>query len=398
MESRVCFRMSGLLSLVILSVCFGHVAATFSVCKPRSCISGKATCLNKKCVCLVPHVWGDGTFMCYKQNQVATEVKNDPRLTTFNNESTNFPYPCRYLLTAVKQELKNLLNIKTGTCTIQVHAFNKRHNGKIIVYGYEVALKFEALLFSKSLSIITYGTHGKVTEGGTDNSYVTSGTYGNHLKSSAVAIFSDLIRNIYVKRYHLPLNNQYVVEVDACGFRATFVPYDTTLGLAQPNIPGLSVAINCAHHPQWLLKEKVMGLAPADAGGLTFAGLKTSYPGLDTVQAMLQRAITSGTLQSQPDASPKCSALKTAVDTCDKMELVKAYKLCTPILETSHLVKCISNNNPSTSNSDAVLGVFITCVNHFCNGGGQCQLFKSVYGNCNDPALKKLISAAACTP
>ncbi|KAK3745261.1 hypothetical protein RRG08_055497, partial [Elysia crispata] len=81
----------------------------------RQCIQA-ASCINNKCVCQSPFVWGDGTFACYRQNAVAAELKNDPKLTSFNNETLPFPYPCRYLVTHVRQELKDNDKNVIGNC------------------------------------------------------------------------------------------------------------------------------------------------------------------------------------------------------------------------------------------------------------------------------------------
>ncbi|KAK3792809.1 hypothetical protein RRG08_055501, partial [Elysia crispata] len=83
-----------------LIICFLALMVCLALGQPRcegkrQCIQA-ASCMNNECVCQSPFVWGDGTFACYRQNAVAAELKNDPQLTSFNNETLPFPYPCRY--------------------------------------------------------------------------------------------------------------------------------------------------------------------------------------------------------------------------------------------------------------------------------------------------------------
>ncbi|RUS71884.1 hypothetical protein EGW08_020358, partial [Elysia chlorotica] len=211
----------------------------------RQCID-TAACVSGKCVCQAPYVWGDGTFACYRQNAVAAELKNDPKLTNFNNETVPFPYPCRYLVTHVRQELKDNDKNVIGNCEFKVHAFNAKAKGKFFTHGFDVAVK------------ITYdeGTVVKMSSrnyGTADNgvySFMKKGTMGEYLPDGPWGDddidYKDAQNGIRVELKENSYNNQLVYDFRRCGVTITFVPYDLTSRREQKSIPGLSVAINCA--------------------------------------------------------------------------------------------------------------------------------------------------------
>ncbi|RUS71883.1 hypothetical protein EGW08_020357 [Elysia chlorotica] len=109
--------------LLVLSALAQSLVSSSSVCGStgRACVAGRSSCVGGLCRCNGPdYVWGDPHFMCYTPKQVAAEVKNDPILTNFNGESSQFPFPCRYLLAHVSQNLQDGNNTVIGRCEVQV--------------------------------------------------------------------------------------------------------------------------------------------------------------------------------------------------------------------------------------------------------------------------------------
>lgn len=382
--------MSGLLKVFILCICIGQVYCGEEVCHPHYCISGQAECHgNSTCVCNnPPYSWGKGNFACYQHNRVAAEVKNDPELTTFNNESVKFQTPCRYLLTSVKLELKKRGGDRLGFCYFNVHAFHKRINGKIVVDGVEIAMNFDLGYHNvKTLSVITYGQNGHVTEGGTDDEFVENGHYGDDLTSGPV-IYSDPGHSFNVKRYFDEHNRQYVFEVENCGFRTTFVPFDVHEGIRSPFIPGISIAINCAFHPLWQLTDTVMALPPHKNDIPTITSI-AHHLHLTREQAAVYRAFTADVPQNHPGSCSICSEVADVLHKCDSSELTTAFDRCYWILDSPRFIKCISPDYPNTSSNEH-LTFFATCVDHYCDGHHRCRDLRRTH--CQSSQLNHIIS------
>ncbi|KAK0055129.1 hypothetical protein Bpfe_015420 [Biomphalaria pfeifferi] len=378
-----------LLNVVVLFVLVGQVCYAEEVCHPHYCISGRAQCFyNSTCECNnPPYSWGHGDFACYQSNQWAAELKNDPVLTTFNNESVKFHDPCRFLFTSVKLELKQRTGVMIGFCYFNVHAFNRRIKGKIVVDGIEIAAKFELGYQNiKTLSIVTYGQAGNVTLGGTDDIFSDGGHYKHELSHGPV-IYSDPAHNIYVKRFYNPDNRQYVFEVENCGFRATFVPYDVELGIRSPFIPGLSLAVNHIYHPQWLQTDKVIALPPSRHGSPTIESIAHHHD-LSKEHAAVFRSLTRHVKQNQPGACKICSEFPYYFDKCNSTELTLAFQKCFWILDTPRFIKCISPDYPDTT-SYTHLSFFAACIDHFCDDYQRCD---DLRGNaCHWPQLDHII-------
>ncbi|KAH9500565.1 hypothetical protein Btru_072285 [Bulinus truncatus] len=384
-------KMFGLLK-VSISVCLiVQVCCTEEECHPHNCVSGQAECVdNTTCACRSPpYTWGDGNFACYRHNQLAAEVKNDPVLTTFNNESVKFHDVCRYLLTSVKLELKKRGDVRIGFCYFNVHAFHRRIKGKIVVDGIEIAVKFEMGYHNvKTFSVITYGQADHVTLGGTDNEFLENGPYGHDLVYGPV-IYSDPSHGLYVKRFYDPDNRQYVFQVENCGFKATFVPFDPIEGIRSRFIPGISVAISCVFYPQWLQTDKVMALPPSKNGSPTLASI-AHHLQLTKEQAAVYRAFTRHVEQSQPHACSVCSNASKVFDTCNSTELTAAFDQCFWIMSTPVFIKCISPSYPNTS-PRAHLSFFITCIDHYCDGFHRCDHLRAT--DCHHPQLSHILQS-----
>ncbi|KAK3788829.1 hypothetical protein RRG08_067362, partial [Elysia crispata] len=107
----------------------------------RTCIQQEATCTNGACVCKEIHEEAKGDFRCYQDKSMVCELKSDPSLRTFSGEVENFPFPCRYMVTHVRTDLKNKFGDLIGTCESKVFGFNGKADGKYIVLGFDVQIK-----------------------------------------------------------------------------------------------------------------------------------------------------------------------------------------------------------------------------------------------------------------
>ncbi|RUS84119.1 hypothetical protein EGW08_008093, partial [Elysia chlorotica] len=213
----------------------------------RSCVSSSAECVNAKCVCKAPNVWGDGAFNCYRQNTVVSQVLNDPDLYNYNNESIAFPYPCRYMLTHLIQELKDDDRNIIGSCEIMVHSFNAKYRGKFFLHGFDVAL---SIRYDNGQKVKMSSRHYGVAKNGA-YSFKSRGTIGQFWQNGPWQTddiyYEDAANGIKVEVYQDTDNNQLIYEAKKCGIRATFVPYDIKDRRAQVSLPGMSFAVNCAH-------------------------------------------------------------------------------------------------------------------------------------------------------
>ncbi|XP_059160645.1 uncharacterized protein LOC131944146 [Physella acuta] len=380
--------MSGYLILILLCAVLRQTAAQ-ALCRNHYCISD-ATCVNNNtCRCNnPPFSRGDGRFACYRQNTVDAEVRNDPTLTTFNQETVNFPYPCRYLLSHVKQEFK-LYGTVVGYCEFQVHAFNARDFGKFYAEGFEVAVKvtYNGVY---GFSSTTWGDTSGVTTKENFNSYAPNGPFNDPYSGASRNVPAS--GGVLIKTFYNTVNQQYVFQADQCGFKLTFTPYDKVARIRSPRIPGISLAINCAHHPQWLSNWQVMGLAPTSQGGKLIAAIQAMYPTLNPSNAMLQRAFTRGVVQNQPGASQKCVSLGTSLNSCSNTSLTNLYNSAGWIFTTPTFVRCLSANDPS---SDAVLQLFQLLSDFFCNGTCVKAQVQTLIGSCSPNPPANLISLLA---
>ncbi|KAK3744248.1 hypothetical protein RRG08_020508, partial [Elysia crispata] len=239
------FKMA-LSTLLALFALISYATSSLPPCGPsgRQCIKGRSECVGDNCECInPPYVWGDPYFMCYRKGEVAAECRNDPSLTTFNNETTNFPFPCRYLMTHIKQELKGRRRKVLGECEIKVHAFNKRGLGKVFTHGVDVAVKIK---YSGTGTVIQRSVRKYGTASDGVNNFVVSSPDGPWTPPVMI-LYQDPPNKIELKCEENSDNNQLVLEFAACGIRITLVPYDIEDRIDQAQIPGLSVAVNCAH-------------------------------------------------------------------------------------------------------------------------------------------------------
>ncbi|KAK3742192.1 hypothetical protein RRG08_056550 [Elysia crispata] len=363
--------MNGVLLVVSLAlmVNLGLGAAPCDA-RGRSCVSSSAECINGKCVCKAPNIWGDGAFNCYRKNTVAAQVFNDPMLTNFNNESLPFPYPCRYLLTHFVNELKDDDRNVIGSCEIMVHSFNAKYRGKFFLHGFDVALaiKYDSgkkvKLSSRHYGVAKYGRY-VFKNRGTEGKFWQNGPWQRDDIN-----YEDPATGVKVEVYQDPDNNQLVYEAKRCGYRATFVPYDIKDRRAQVSLPGMSFAVNCAHHPKWMSLDEVMALAPWWQKGSLFADNK--IPGLTVEQSIFVRAFTNGYVQNMPMKDKgKCAATQKAFGKCTRPELRKAMKNCYWMLKQPRFIYCMDKSKSARK----ILQLFSTCVKVWCANGscGKAQ-------------------------
>ncbi|RUS69546.1 hypothetical protein EGW08_022693 [Elysia chlorotica] len=362
------------LTLVALCAILSYAVAAPCGASGRQCIVGKSFCDVDQCRCIdPPYVWGDPYFMCYRQNTVAAESRNDPSLTTFNNETTDFPFPCRYLMTHVKQELKGRRRAIIGECEVKVHVFNKRGQGKIFTHGVDVAVRITYTAGAVvERSVRKYGTAANGV-----NNWVITGVQDYRPDGPwtppETILYEDAPNNILLKVEEVADNNQIVFDFKACGISISFVPYDTEQTRQQPQIPGVSVGVNCAHHPQWLSVDQVIGLAPAWQGGHLLAEIQK--PGLSVSQSLVHRAFQNLVPQAQPDAHPACSTTSASLAACDDSSRQTAFESCYWILTEPKFVKCAHKNGLD------FVDLFQRCVAAWCQGA-ECATIRTAVQSC----------------
>ncbi|XP_059160644.1 uncharacterized protein LOC131944145 [Physella acuta] len=392
--------MSGYLIVLLLGAFVGQVMSQV-ICGNKACIKEAFCAPNNTCTCKnPPFVRGDGYFGCYRQNTVDAEVRNDPTLTTFNEETVNFPYPCRYMITHVKQELKSGGSV-IGNCELKVYGFNARAKGKLYSRGYQLAVK---LTYNSntpspiSLSTTTYGEAGSTTTE-RNNFYNCDGPFTPVVPvATTPTIVLTAPPSVKVLQYFEPTTQQNIFQIDSCGLRVTFVPYNLTSTINSPFLPGISVGINCAHHPIWLSNNTVMGLAPVSQGGKLIAAIQAEYPGLSPADAMLQRAFTRNVIQNQPGASSQCSNVGSLLGACNATELDALYANVDWIFDKyPPFVRCLSG---TTTDANNLLDLFIAFINLFCNQACVYTPVHNILGTCvpsNTTELTPLLAKVNAT-
>ncbi|GFR64734.1 hypothetical protein ElyMa_003639200 [Elysia marginata] len=100
----------------------------------RACVDGQSSCVDGQCVCNDPNDWGNPAFACYKPDTYVAEIFNDPQLRNFNNESVQFPYPCRYLATHFMSELQDGESNVIGNCEFMVSIGPVLHQLRVELY------------------------------------------------------------------------------------------------------------------------------------------------------------------------------------------------------------------------------------------------------------------------
>ncbi|GFN83585.1 hypothetical protein PoB_001009100 [Plakobranchus ocellatus] len=305
---------------------------------------------------------------------VAAELKNDPTLTNFNNETVSFPYPCRFLVTHVRQELKDRDRNVIGHCEFKINY----DDGRMVK------------LSSRNYGVAMDGSY-RFERQGTVGEYLPDGPWDD----DEIA-YRDNDNGIRVQIFENSANNQLVYQFRRCGLRVTFVPYDLINRRQQMSVPGLSVAINCAMHPQWYGYETVMGLSPVMDGGVLFQDLRLH--GLDDEQSMVVRAFTRGYIQNQPyDDQGMCEMATWAFSNCSPNELKNAIDNCYWMLRQPRFVRCFD----PTRSAMNILQLLSSCVNLWCDHGYCPDVQRSISNSgCDNvrriPQLPMFMAGTMC--
>ncbi|GFO16795.1 hypothetical protein PoB_004330000 [Plakobranchus ocellatus] len=179
--------------------------------------------------------------------QTSIEVKNDPSVLTATKEMFQLPVSCRYLLTHFRSRYTPLVGSR---CEVKVHGFNRKHKGKVYLYGIDIALRVSTPLSATPVGDISWRFLGTCTGGRYEftergsQSYVPDGPWPRsdltYLYIPGANIFPryDFYNNMIYVKY-----KDFSGQVDACGFNIRFRPSDTSLGKRQLQVPGVSVVI-----------------------------------------------------------------------------------------------------------------------------------------------------------
>ncbi|RUS84857.1 hypothetical protein EGW08_007398, partial [Elysia chlorotica] len=233
----------GLSLLCLLNAADPYVSRPTCGSTGRACIKHEASCTNGQCVCNKP-AWGRGDFRCYDEKSVVCELKGDPALISYSKEVENFPYPCRYLATHVKTDLKDKNNDVIGKCEAKVHGFNGKADGKHIVLGFDVSIKIQydsppttvaSTLRHRATTLNNINTILKRGKNGVfDDSYTSNDDVTYRDNSNGVNVFFTWDNK----------NNRFIYKAEGCGVHVIHTPFDVSLKLQQKQVPGLSVEVS----------------------------------------------------------------------------------------------------------------------------------------------------------
>ncbi|XP_005098154.2 uncharacterized protein LOC101859013 [Aplysia californica] len=368
-----------LLALSLLSIASLTLAdsvttsgASGQLCGGVKCVTDVASCVNGDCECNnPPFVARDGEFFCYRKNQVWAEIRNDPKMTTFDGHSYDLRLPCRYLITHVEQHLKIAKKV-AGKCTCYVHGWNKKFKGKFYAAGFDVACNITR----------TKGSNNNIgaavrKEGFAENGVYQFREWGTEVFDVDGPWFETPVNiqsqdGIKIKCNYDSVNNFAVLDIKACGLKVALRPTDIKKGLNQIQPPGISVGVNCAHKPTFLSNDRVMATAPAEWNGVPFAQINTA--GLNIADFFLFRALTSNVEQNQPDGSNECKLLATAAGQCNSaQDKITAIQRCAWLFRAPRFIRCVDPSN----NADGFLRLLKRCVQAVCSNQVTCQNFVS---------------------
>ncbi|GFS13028.1 hypothetical protein ElyMa_003127000 [Elysia marginata] len=265
----------------------------------RTCIDSEATCVGNKCVCKkqLGLTRGKGDFRCYPQNVHKCEIKSDPSLITFNGETSNFPFPCRYLATHVSTFMKDKAGNHIGLCETKIYGFNRRVKGKWYVYGFDATVRLDYDTVPPKSDFISSFRHYGVSSSykNTVGKSGVSGQWDSFTSGNGGVPYLDHVNGVKILFTWDNVNNRFVYTVEGCGIQVTHVPFDTHELLKQKQVPGLSISVHKDNEPMWLSMDKVMCLAPKKSGGHLFKDIKEAT--LNIERSLLLRAFRSSTAQ-----------------------------------------------------------------------------------------------------
>ncbi|XP_059178629.1 uncharacterized protein LOC131957841 [Physella acuta] len=326
----------------------------------RICLAGDATCINDRCVCNTGK--GNGNFACYMPNEFFAEIKNDPMAISFARERVEVPMPCRFLVTHVITEFKDVDGTtRAGSCTLQVFSFSFKVRGKFFIQGFDAVIEVTSDVTSE-----TVGASFRV---------VGESSYGNHQFVSWGKATSDenapwgsppLVDAFGqdLKLWYDDNNNRVKLNVMRCGFRLRFRPADIHEGKDQTQVPGLSIGIMTSHAPQWLSLDTVIALPPFGNGPTL--GQVANELNLAPEEAMIVRSLQGAADQDFPGAAPACiDLINVAANLIDGAARKEAIEMCSFIIMSPPFLRNWSRPDPTSSQS--ALELFQMCTEAFYN-------------------------------
>ncbi|XP_059153617.1 uncharacterized protein LOC131939354 [Physella acuta] len=356
----------------------------------RKCIARFSECQDGECVCK-SGLRGRGDFFCFQPAFYNAEVLNDPNLWNFKAEYSAVPAPCRYLLTHFRS---NYTKWPFGQCEVKVHAYNAKHRGTVYVHGFDLALRIvtsHAVLTGTEISFRKFGhatASGYTFEELGSLSYAPDGPW-NVTDTACYSIFPG--SSLRVR--HDPYNNYAYFEVEACGVKVVFRPFNLEEGVSQSQLPGLGVMVSTEHDVTWLSSSDVIALDPAS--DVTLSSLASSL-NLTRQQVMLYRMLASNVQQNQPNAAPSCEAASNAVTSCTSpVRRRLAFDLCEFMVRDKKVINCLDQSE----NGGGVMDLFARCVTAVCTSSVTlCQEVKASVATCSGrmEVAPPLLQPGAC--
>ncbi|XP_005111518.2 uncharacterized protein LOC101861012 [Aplysia californica] len=325
----------------------------------RYCLAGEASCYDDRCICH-PDFVGRGDFFCHSPYDKYAMIFNDPSAITFGGERFPISTPCRYLVTHAVTKFRSpdgYYDTK-GYCEIKVFSYNARARGKFFVSGVDIFVNVVSPDGEKKpLSV-------RIVGDGSDRIYVFRVWTKLSVEAGDWQATDLPYRWLHGVELEADLpNNRICFFVGPCGFRMAFRPGDVTLGKDQTQVPGLALAFNKNHAPQWKSLDQVILLPPS---GVT-ADKVAKGLGLSTHNALLYRSLTGDAHQSFPYAPPSCAdVVYTAWKCTDKMRRSEAFAKCSFILTSTNFVHCWSAGEKDPHSFERVLKLFGECLAAFC--------------------------------
>ncbi|KAK3792810.1 hypothetical protein RRG08_055502 [Elysia crispata] len=168
------------------------------------------------------HIRGATDVSCVTQQQspcrapslteeVAAEVKNCLVLTNFNDESTQFPYPCSLLTCWPMSQgrilrTENLRQAVIGQCEFQVLVSNRKSKGKMYMFGFDIAIRLDYFTGrTEAFSLRRYGTEVTgITKEGTAGLYFRQMAPGGDEHVD----YEDDVNGVFITNSFHPQNKQ----------------------------------------------------------------------------------------------------------------------------------------------------------------------------------------------
>ncbi|RUS84117.1 hypothetical protein EGW08_008091, partial [Elysia chlorotica] len=334
-------------------------------------------------------------------DQIGCELKNDPQLTTYDRETVNFPFPCRYLASHVKPSLIDRHGNVIGYCEAKVYGMNAKYDGKMFVMGFDVALK---IVYTQNNKIVesSYRQYGSADNNENDVvAFGKNGAWAPFVPDGTDDIsYKDAPKGIQIDTHWDHRVNRFSYTVTGCGLKVTFVPYDRSLKLNQRQVPGLSVSVLNTHAPEHLSPTDAVCMVPTAAGGHTLNDI--TLLGLSQERSVLLRAFKNQPTQNLPfpvdgSSNAQCSAIGDILNNCQLARQKEAISNCDWILKNPHFMKCYDRERGSPH----LISLFKSCVEAWCVNRPCTDTIDSITNKgCNAigkvPRLASFVAGVMC--